>query len=211
MPLIPTNLGPALKIGWQVLNWGRSIARRDHSTVFRGEWAKSSFGRTCITVSIACGPSKRLRRARRVDHHKVLGFLTAVLPNGFEMPPVRARDEAVAFDVKDPQGNGMWDVVRVGQVYSMGLVELLVRPSTRRPDADSLVVDLLSIARPIYDMASVVQRGGYRDLFGFRSRSRRVDWTVYLANFMSDGTRGFLYWTDLDFPGRRPSMRATDS
>lgn len=140
-----------------------------------------------------------------------MAFLNDVVPNGFQMPPVRARDDAVAFDVKDPEGNGMWDVVRVGQVYSIGLVELLARPTTRRLDADTLVIDLLSVARPIYDMASVVQRGGYRDLFGFRNRSRRVDWAIYLANFMSDATRGALYWSDLDFPGRRPLMRATDS
>jgi hypothetical protein len=86
----------------------------------------------------------------------------------------------------------------------------MVRPTSTRSDDGSLIVNLLSVARPVFAMASAVERGDYRKLFGWRTRARRVDWFVFLANFLSEPEVGQKYWSDLEFPGRRPTMRSTD-
>jgi hypothetical protein len=208
MPLIPNPLTTA-KTGWQVLSWLRRVARRDHSTVYRGNFTKASGGRSQITIVVACAPRSALRHGRALDPHRALAFLNGVVSDGFAMPPSQSSGHAVGYQVGNDAAGG-WDPVRAGVVWSNGLVELLVRPRSEIDDEDHLLVDLVSVAKPIYDLATAVRDGRYRRLFGWRTRNRRLDWFVFLTNYASDTTKGQRYWDDLIFPGRRPTFRATN-
>jgi len=200
MPLIPNPLTVA-KTGYQVTSWLRRVLPRDHATIHRGMYAKPSAGRSEIVVAVACAPSNSLRRSHIVDANRALAFLNAVVPDGFAMPPSQSSGQSIGFQVSDiAPGSPSWDPVRTGLVWSNGLVELMVRPHTTTDDQGRFLVDLLSAARPIYELASAVRDGSYRRLYRWRSRARRVDWFIFLANYVSD-QQGQGYWDDLIFPG----------
>ncbi len=184
------------------------VARADHNTLYSGDHTKASAGRRHFYVTVACAPSRRFWRPRRVSPTGCLVFLNGVVPNGFEAPPTESRREVVAYVVSDEDDDPThWSPVRSARVAANGLVELLTRV---RSTDDGPRVDLLEAVVPVYRLAVAVRDGAYARAYGLPTRLRRLDWFVFLGNFTSD-ERGSRHWKDLDFPGRRPRGRGTDA
>jgi hypothetical protein len=209
MPLPLPDPVRVLEVAWKAFQSGRqAVAVRDHATLYRGRYANSYSNVQTVYTVVACAPSWPLQRPHPVHPTRALEFLEAVFPGRFSLPPTQSYGDAIAFDVwDDPKG---WSPIYGARIYSHGLVEFLIRVPTDL-STESLTLRLVDCVEPWYRVASSVRAGAYRDLFGFRTRARRIDWFFALSSTVSHPERGSAPWDDLVFPGRRPATRATDN
>src|SRR5690349_15246477 len=95
MPFIPIP-GFLANLAVQAGAWLRRMLRVDHSSLYGGEFVRSNAGRRHIYITVACAPSRRLRRPRRVTPSDALTFLNGVVPQGFAPPPAESTGQGVA-------------------------------------------------------------------------------------------------------------------
>jgi len=188
--------------------WVRRSVQRDHSSLYGDWYTRGNFsGYRHIYLTAACAPSRRLRRPRFVTPERALAFLERVLPDTFQLPPTQSSRGVVAFEVAEDDVSP--EPLKAGRIYANGRVELFVRAPAEIDSEDVQKVDLLAAMEPLAALVAEVKSGAYRDLYGFRTSLRRLDWYVALSHGMSEEVRGWRVWDDLKFPGRRPLQRAT--
>lgn len=206
MPLIPDPTRTA-EAGWKVLGWLRARLPRDHATINEGWWTKR-YGQWSHFYSVAaCAPSKRFRHPHQLTPEDALAFAETVIPGTFSFPPTTSSRDLVSFETRDDPTST--EVLQAVRIYANGLVEFLVRVPMALED-ERVMIGLLDVSKPWYNLACAVRAGAYRDVYGLRTRSRRLDWFAAVSGSISS-EKGSLSWTDLTFPGRRPQNRATNS
>lgn len=188
------------------LIWLNQRVRADHASL-NGGWYTSNLsgGRSRFYLSAACAPSRAFRAPRPVAASEAHGFFERVLGSSFDSTPDQSTREMVRFEVSPPEGG--LDPLRAATVSAGGRVEIFVAcPHTVREDG-SIALSAEELFGPLFLLARSVETGEYRQLYGLRTRLRRLDWYVNVTPAIS-GDKGWTPWDDLEFPGLRPRTRA---
>jgi hypothetical protein len=210
---IPPFTTTLLNLGASVGRWAFSWLRADHTSISGGSWQQNLGGRPHLFFAVACAPSRRFRKPRRVDPLAALAFLNELIPNGFSSPATASHDRLVAFETESSEKDepGIYrEPERVGVVNFNGRVELAVRAPFER-QGEELVIELAGAFAYLDRVVELVNRGEYQRLYRLPTRLRRLDWFVALGNNYQHPQFGSRQWKDLRFPGRRPAHRATTS
>lgn len=196
-----------LEVVWKALqSTQRAIAVRDHATLYRGRYSGNYSNMDSAYTVVACAPSWPYQQPHAVHPTRAQEFLDRVFPERFSSPPTESYSDVIAFETRaDPK---TWSPDYAVRIYAHGLVEFLLRVPTDLA-AESISLRVVDCVAPWYRVAACVRDGAYRDLFGFRTRSRRLDWFFALSSAVNHPERGSVSWDDLAFPGRRPATRAT--
>jgi hypothetical protein len=204
MPHAPDNtvINVVLRVG----TWALHRVRRDHSSLYGGWYTQNYGNRRYIYLSAACAPSRRFRHPRLVRASDAHRFIEATFGVPFDPRPAQSLREVVAFE-DQPKEDAM-DPLRAVRLNDNGRVELFWRISHETTAGSELVIPIVDLFAPLYELVRAVERGLYRELYKLPSRARRLDWFVAVSPHVSTDT-GWSEWHDLRFPGDRPQMRAS--
>ena len=200
----------------QGARWARQAYRaarrqtsRDHMALWTGWYVKpqvDTFGQHFYAIA-ACAPSEHLRHPHELNASRVREFLSDYVPLEFPPDPFQSYPEVVMFEMKDATGGQPPE--RAARVLPSGLIELFVRVPHETTANGAILVNIVDAYVPLVWLLRAVREKGYKRLFDLRTSLRRLDWYAALSPRVSTYTAGGQTWSDLRFPGRRPSMRAT--
>jgi hypothetical protein len=191
------------------LIWGNVRQRwePDHGALYGGSWAltttTSSDAR--IRVQVVCAPENSLG-LQAINPDRAIILIKSAFPNEFpEIPVFSMPGHGVRFE----RGAGLDDGYAWAWITGRVDYDCRIEPKV---DDGQIVVPLLPILEAIAKVARAVVSPEYRAVYqGASKLPKRFDWFIGVSPTVTTGDGRTREWTDLDFPGRRPSRAGSES
>lgn len=176
----------------------------DHLTIHSGWIRVDSGGWPRIHVHVRCAPSRQWKDRHRMRLDGMYRFVHRVRAGQFPHDAhYSVPDELIRFMTSDaaisPSDPG------VACCAPNGVIELAI-PLPCRTTADGLVLAASAVAELIAAFHAEIASGAYDRIYGVTPR--RLDWMLNISPSITAGDFTSQPWTEIDFPGRRPTSRA---